>query len=189
MVNNEQYEFKLLEDLNELMEKHFGEPNYSINSKDNADGTRTYALEVKGLGFKFKVSDKDPHLALTTVLEAAIWEINRRAESEMYGTLEESEIDKDETNRIADLMALPIVLFSFLDLYRNKYWDEDPKIIIGKKKNGLWECSIEAKEACLKVVRTGKTKTEALESACRLAQSIVEPFEVSLKIPEGEIQA
>lgn len=189
MTINEQYEIKLLNDLNDLMIKHYGEPKYNITSKDNADKTRTYIVEVKGIGLKFKSTDKDHHLALGMALEAAIWEIKRRAETDMYGSLKEDEIDKEESEKLNELMNIPEVVISFLSEYRNMGFEEDPTIKVGKNKKGEWECIIESKEAFLKICKTADTKKEALEGASRLALGIIYPLEATIEPLPSDIQA
>ena len=189
MTANEQFEIKLLNDLNNLMIKHYGEPKYNITSKDNADKTRTYTVEVKGIGLKFKSTDKDYHLALGMALEAAIWEINRRAETDMYGSLDEDDVDKEESEKLNELMKIPEVVISFLSEFRNMGFEEDPTIRVGKNKKGRWECIIESKEAFLKICKTADTKKEALEGASRLALGIIYPLEATIEPLPSDIQA
>ena len=187
-MNNEHNDTKLLMESNELMTAHFGEPQYNLTSEDNLDGTRTYRLEVKGIGIKFKFTDKDPHLALQTVVEAAIWEISRRVVSDMYGSLAEGEIDKEESDKINELISLPVPLISFLNMYIREY-EENPIITVGKNKNGRWECAIQSKEAFLKVFHEADTREEAIAGASRRAQTLIAPMEVTLELPPANIQA
>lgn len=186
---NEQRNIKLMHDLEELLAKHYSKPSIELNSNKNEDNTWTCVLEAKGIGLNFKATDKDINFATSLILESAIYELKRKTESEMYGTLKQDEVDKETTGKIEELLNLPVVLISFISEYRSKSFDDDPRIIVGKNKEGKWECTIESEEAFIKVRCLSETKEQAIEGACRRALGILYPSEVNVETVPTEVQA
>lgn len=164
---------KLLQNLQTTANEIFGEGSLTITTTINKDGTFMTRASIKGIPEIIEATDENKEEAEIKALDALQYITAGHLEKDMFPTKPLEEYQAINLS-IADLKKDGGLIQEFLNNYSDKY-DDTPQILV-RNTGAEYECIIESNESNIHVRRTGEEILEAVESAVRLAISVMYPM-------------
>ena len=164
---------KLLQHLQDTANEFFGKDSFKVNTTVNQDGTFKVQASIVGIPEIMEATDVNKEEAEIKALDALQYITAGHLEKDMFPTRPIEEYQPISMS-IAEMAKDGGLIQEFLNNYSEKY-DDTPKILI-RQTGSEYECIIESNESNIHVRRNGKEKLDAIESAVRMAYTVIYPM-------------